>query len=129
MGRWAGISAPFPQVGDAYLDTATEAAEEIRHKGASELPEAPHLAGAGQPRAGPDTQTTPGGDRLGVFHWGPLCTPPRLFPTWSSRPLRQGPPGGEVPDHLQCPESRRGRHAGFSPGAAGSLDPPGQGPG
>lgn len=120
---WAGsgesvqLAGPDPQVGewaaglefqpqwDAYLDTATEEAAKIRDKGASELPEAPHLVKAGQPRARPDTQTTPGGDGLG----SPLLTPPHLFPTWFSQPLRQGVPGLGGTGHLQCTGSWKGR--------------------
>lgn len=67
MGSQSGISVPNRM--DAYLDTATTKAEKIRHKGASQQPEAPHLVGAGQPRGLPDTQKDNARERpkLGIF--------------------------------------------------------------
>lgn len=70
LGIVCSWQAPDPQVGeraaglefqpqwDAYLDTTTEEVEKIRNKGASELLEAPHPVGAGQPRALPDAPNT-----------------------------------------------------------------------
>lgn len=57
VGEWAA-GLEFQPQWDAYLDTATEEVEKIRNKGASERLEAPHLVGAGQPGALPDTQNT-----------------------------------------------------------------------
>lgn len=56
-GEWA-TGLEFQPQWDAYLDTTAEEVEKIRNKGASELLEAMHLVGAGQPGALPDTPNT-----------------------------------------------------------------------
>lgn len=103
LGKVCSWQAPDPQVRewaaglefqpqwDAYLDTATKEVGKIRDKGASELPEAPHLVGAGRLRALPDTQNTDnpwGRLRLGFLLQAPACNCTWLL----SSPLPTSPP-------------------------------------
>lgn len=84
---------------DAYLDTATKEAVKIRGKGASELQEAPHLVGAGQPRALPDTQNTDNPWRrlrLGVLLWDPALQP-HSAPSPTTSPSLPGPGSADLP--------------------------------
>jgi hypothetical protein len=71
---------------DAYLFAATKEAEKIRDKGASELPEAPHLweQGSLEPCLTPGTQTAPGEIEA-------RC-PAKLLPYNPTWPLSPPPP-------------------------------------
>ena len=104
---------------DVYLDTATQEAEKIRDKGASELPAAPQLVGAGQPKAWPAIQNPGqllGRLRLGVFLWSLPCSP-----TWASLPT---PPHPSLPwFRLSLPEEVLGGATTHQSPQAGLAEP------